>query len=121
MHLVSFSQNSINTNKIELGNNDFDTKMVVTAVKLASKFFSKVQEHIDDNSFPKDVPAFARGFFADAAGGGFVQARRSPNNLLPTPPLVSRPKLIPTASTSLTVKSRKAARKSHARSSPTRA
>ena len=74
MHLASFSQNSINTNKIELGNDDFDTKMVVTAVKLASKFFSKVQEHIDDNSFPKDVPAFARGFFADAAGGGFVQA-----------------------------------------------
>jgi hypothetical protein len=74
MHLASFSQNSINTNKIELGDNDFNTKMVVTAVKLALKFFSKVQEHIDDNSFPKDVPAFARGFFADAAGGGFVQA-----------------------------------------------
>jgi hypothetical protein len=74
MHLASFSQNSINTNKIELGDDNFDTKMVVTAVKLASKFFSKVQEHIDDNSFPKDVPAFARGFFADAAGGGFVQA-----------------------------------------------
>lgn len=73
MHLASFSQNSINTNKIELGENDFDTKMVVTAVKLASKFFSKMQEHIDDNSFPKDVPAFARGFF-DAAGGGFAHA-----------------------------------------------
>jgi len=55
MHLASFSQNSINTNKIELGDDDFDTKMVVTAVKLASKFFSKVQEHIDDNSFPKTV------------------------------------------------------------------
>ena len=59
LHLACFSQNSINTNKIELGNEDFDTKMVVTAVKLALKFFSKMQEHIDDNSFPKDVPAFA--------------------------------------------------------------
>ena len=41
---------------------------------MASKFFSKMQEHIDNNSFPKDVPAFARGFFANAAGGGFVHA-----------------------------------------------
>ena len=79
MHLASFSQNSINTNKIELGDDDFDTKMVVTAVKLASKFFSKVQEHIDDNSFPKDVPAFARGFFADAAGGGIPLAKAMPD------------------------------------------
>ena len=48
--------------------------MVITTVKLASKFFSKMQEHIDNNSFPKDVPAFARGFFVDTAGGGFAHA-----------------------------------------------
>jgi hypothetical protein len=76
MHLASFSQNSINTNKIELGDNNFDTKMVVTPIRLASKFFSKMQEHINDNSFPKEVPAFAQGFFANAAGGwgGVVHA-----------------------------------------------
>ena len=74
MHLASFSQNSINTNKIELDDYDFNSKMVVTAIKLVSKFFSKMQEHIKDNSVPKDVPAFARGFFVDAAKGGFVHA-----------------------------------------------
>ena len=74
MHLVSFSQNSINTNKIELGDYDFDTKMVVIAIKLALKFFSKMQEHIDNNSVPKDIPAFVTGFFIDAAKGGFIHA-----------------------------------------------
>ena len=74
MHLALFSQNLINTNKIKVGGHKFETKMVSTAVKLASKFFSKMQEHVDDNSIPKDVPAFARSIFVDAAGGGFVHA-----------------------------------------------
>ncbi len=72
MHLASFFQNSINANKIELGEYNFDTKTVVTAIKLASKFFSKMQKHIDNNSVPKDVQTFARGFFVDATEGGFV-------------------------------------------------
>ncbi len=72
MHLASFSQNLINTSKIKVGDHKFKTKMVSTAVKLASKFFSKMQEHVDDNSIPKEVPAFARSIFVDAAGGGFV-------------------------------------------------
>jgi hypothetical protein len=33
-----------------------------------------MQEHIDDNSIPKDVPAFAKSFFVEAMGGGFVPA-----------------------------------------------
>ena len=74
MHLASFSQNSINTNKIETGDDKFETKSVSVAVKLASKFLAKMQEHIDDNSIPKDVPAFAKSFFVEANGGGFVPA-----------------------------------------------
>jgi hypothetical protein len=74
MHLALFLQSLINTNKIEVGDHKFETKMVSTAVKLASKFFSKMQEHVDDNSIPKDVPAFARSIFVDASGGGYVHA-----------------------------------------------
>jgi len=47
---------------------------VSIAVKLASNSFAKMQEHIDDNSIPKDVPAFAKSFFAGATGGGFTPA-----------------------------------------------
>ena len=80
--LASFSQNSINTNKVEVGDDKFETKMVSTAVKLASKFFSKMQEHVNNNSIPKDVPSFARSFFADAAWGGLARA-----------PMVDKPKI----------------------------
>ncbi len=62
----------INTNKIEVGNDEFNTKNFTIVVKLASKFFSKMQEHANDNSIPKDVPAFARSFFVEATGGGFT-------------------------------------------------
>jgi hypothetical protein len=68
--LAPFLQNLINTNKIEVGNDKFDTKNVTIAVKLASKFFSEMQEHVNDNSIPKDVPAFARSFFVEAMGEG---------------------------------------------------
>jgi hypothetical protein len=68
MHLALFYL--INTNKIEVGNNKFETKNVSTAVRLAAKFFNKMQEHVDDNSIPKDVPAFAKSFFIEAPGGG---------------------------------------------------
>jgi hypothetical protein len=59
-NLASFSQNSLNTNKVELGLSDLDDKSIKTAVKLASKFFKKMADHIDDNSFPKEVPTFAK-------------------------------------------------------------
>jgi hypothetical protein len=80
MHLASFSQNSINTNKIEVGNSMFETKALTVAVKLGSKFFSKMQEHVDDNSIPKDVPAFAKSFFVEAPGGGFQSRTHQRNN-----------------------------------------
>ncbi len=76
MHLASFSQKLINTNKIEVGDNKFETKNVSTAVRLAAKFFNKIQEHVDDNSIPKDVPAFAKSFFIKAPGGGLLPNQR---------------------------------------------
>ena len=88
MHLASFSQNSINTNKIETGDDKFETRSVSVAVKLASKFLAKMQEHIDDNSVPKDVPAFAKSFFVEASGGGFVHASTAAE---PTKPTASQP------------------------------
>jgi hypothetical protein len=81
-----FSQNSINTNKIEIGDSTFETKQISVAVKLASKFFVKMQEHLDDNSIPKDVPAFAKSFFVEATGGGSLLHHRPPKppSQLPT-------------------------------------
>ena len=76
-HLTLFSQNSINTNKIELANPNLDLKNIKIAVKLASKFLNKMQEHIDDNSIPKDVPAFAKSLFTEIPGGGFTHATKS--------------------------------------------
>ena len=40
-------------------------KVIAIAVKLASKFFKKMDNHIDDDSFPKEVPAFARNLFTE--------------------------------------------------------
>ncbi len=51
--------------------------MVTTVVKLASKFPNEMQEHIDDNSIPKDIPAFAKSFFVEATGGGFTLAPKT--------------------------------------------
>ena len=67
-HLASFSQNSINTHKVEVSDNTLDVKQVTIAVKLISKFFKKMTEHIEDSSVPKDIPPFARTFFVEQAG-----------------------------------------------------
>jgi hypothetical protein len=67
-HLASFSQNSINTNKVELNDNTLNVKQVAVAVKLISKFFKKMTEHIEDSSVPKDIPPFARTFFVEQTG-----------------------------------------------------
>ena len=67
-HLASFSQNSINTNKVETNNNTLDVKQVTTAVKLVSKFFKKMIEHIEDSTIPKEIPPFARIFFVEQSG-----------------------------------------------------
>jgi hypothetical protein len=61
--LASFSQNSINTNKAKLRLANLDNKHVKTAIKLATKFFKKMVDHIDNNSVPKEVPTFAKSLF----------------------------------------------------------
>jgi len=60
-HLASFSQNSINTNKVKTNDNTLEVKQVTTAVKLVSKFFKKMTEHIEDSTVPKETP-LSRGF-----------------------------------------------------------
>jgi hypothetical protein len=72
--LASFLQNSINTNKVELGLADLDDKHVKTAIKLASKFFKKMVDHINKNSVPKEVPTFAKSLFVEQTSGGFATA-----------------------------------------------
>ena len=47
-HLASFSQNSINTNKVEIGDANLETKQITIAVKFALKFMTKMLEHIDE-------------------------------------------------------------------------
>jgi hypothetical protein len=91
MHLASFSQNSINTNMIETGDDKFEGKQVVIAVKFASKFFTKMQEHVEENSIPKDVPAFAKSFFVEATGGGFVPAPPAIIDATTTKPATNQP------------------------------
>jgi hypothetical protein len=70
MHLAAFSQNSLNTNKVEhgitSGNQGLDIKKMSVAVKLASKFLKKMTEHIKDDTVPKEVPSFARNLFTDS-------------------------------------------------------
>ncbi len=36
-----------------------------------------MQEHIDDNSIPKDISAFAKSFFIEATGGEFTLAPKT--------------------------------------------
>ncbi len=66
-HLALFSQNSINTNKVEHGimtsDQGLDRKNIAIVVKLGSKFLKKMAEHIEDDTVPKEVPSFARSLF----------------------------------------------------------
>jgi hypothetical protein len=75
-HLASFSPNSINTNLVEHGNQGkgLNIKSVSTAIKLASKFLKKMTKHIEDNTIPKEVPAFAHTLFVEQPGGSFTNA-----------------------------------------------
>jgi hypothetical protein len=107
LHLAYFSQNSINTNKIEIGDSTFETKQVSVAVKLASNFFAKMQEHIDDNSILKDVPAFTKSFFAEATGGGSLLHHRPLK--LPSQSPTSQPKQTAEGSAKVTARPSKAA------------
>jgi hypothetical protein len=70
-NLASFSQNSINTNKVEHGITTsalgLDSKNIAIAVKLGSKFLKKMAEHIKDDTVPKEVPSFARSLFTETS------------------------------------------------------
>jgi hypothetical protein len=63
--LALFSQNSINTNKVELKDSSLDTKQITATVKLVTKFIKKMIEHADNNSVPKEIPPFAKSFFVE--------------------------------------------------------
>jgi hypothetical protein len=41
-------------------------------VKLAFKFISKMVENIEDNSIPKEIPAFVRSLFVKLPKEGFA-------------------------------------------------
>jgi hypothetical protein len=71
-HLANFSQNSINTNKVEVGDSVFETKIVKTGVKLGAKFINKMIEHVEDNLIPNDIPAFAKSLFVKQTAGGAI-------------------------------------------------
>jgi hypothetical protein len=70
-HLALFSQNSINTNKVEHGittsDQGLDSKNIAIAVKLGPKLLKKMAEHIEDNMFPKEVPSFAISLFTETS------------------------------------------------------
>ncbi len=66
-HLANFSQNSLNTNKVKVGNSAFETKLVKTGVKLGAKIFNKMIEHVKDNLLPKDIHTFAKSKGTPAA------------------------------------------------------
>jgi hypothetical protein len=63
-HLALFSQNSINTNKVEHGittsDQGLDSKNIAIVVKLGSNFLKKMAEHIKDDTVPKEVPSSAQ-------------------------------------------------------------
>jgi hypothetical protein len=62
-HLTSFSQNSINTNKVEIGDMTLEIKHITKGVRIGAKFINKMVKHINNNSVPKKIPAFAKDFF----------------------------------------------------------
>ncbi len=57
------TQNSVNTNKVEINNQNFNVKQVIAVVELMIKFIKKMTEHIEDRSVSKEIPPFARTFF----------------------------------------------------------
>ncbi len=72
MHLANFSQNSLNTDKVELGDSDFDTRLVKTGVRLGAKFINKMIKHVKDNLVPKEILKFAKSLFVEQTTGGII-------------------------------------------------
>jgi hypothetical protein len=69
-NLALFSQNSINTNLVEHGatGNELNISNVVIAVKFAVKFWKKMNDHIEDDTIPKEIPSFVHSMFFENAG-----------------------------------------------------
>ena len=94
-YLASFSHNSINTNKVEIGELDLETKQIIQSLllkmlehiddnsipqNLCQSLKLKMLEHMDRNSIPQNIPAFAKSLFVEAPKAG-----------LPTNPALPRP------------------------------
>ncbi len=70
-NLALFSQNSVNTNLVEHGatGDKLDIRNISIAVKFAVKFWTKMNNHIKDNTVPKEIPSFAHTMFEKPASG----------------------------------------------------
>ncbi len=90
-HLALFSQNSINTNKVEHGimtsDQGLDSKIIAIVVKLGSKFLKKMAEHIEDNMVPKEVPSFTRSLFTKTSSIPLLLANT--NGVVATVPAIA--------------------------------
>ncbi len=93
-HMALFSQNSVNTNRVEhsIKSEYLDIKSISIAIKLASKFWKKMTEHIDDNTVPKEIPSFAHSLFVEQAGGGFTTALTATNPTKTSPVVLTEAK-----------------------------
>ncbi len=78
--LANFLQNSVNTNKVKVGDSVFETKIVKTGVKLGAKFINIMIKHVEDNSIPKDIPAFAKNLFIKQTAGGAITLATAKSN-----------------------------------------
>ncbi len=70
-NLALFSQNSINTNLVEHGatGDELDIRNISIAIKFAAKFWKKMNNHIKDDTVPKEIPSFAHTMFVEPASG----------------------------------------------------
>ncbi len=63
--LASFSQNSLNTNKAEIGNSTLEIRHITIGMKLLAIFINKMAKHIYNNLISKEIPAFAKDFLSN--------------------------------------------------------
>jgi hypothetical protein len=50
-------------NKVEIEDLTLEIKHITIGVKLAAKFINNMVKHIDNNSVPKEIPAFDKDLF----------------------------------------------------------
>jgi hypothetical protein len=60
--LASFSQNSVNTNMVEINDSNFDVKHIDIVVRLVATFIDEMTKH-NDSSVPEEILPFTRSFF----------------------------------------------------------